>query len=340
VLTVSGGVSYSPTATEASKTFELAGFTFLGNGGFTADNPGSAPITGLKIHDNAFNDASVRAVVLAGMEFGVFYNNTFNNNYISVSVIGAGDGGWNYPHALGSANYPYFEDNTFGNGRGAFVFETGQGGRIAFRRNVINGYSCSGCEVFDIHGNQGDRGTVVSEVYHNTVGVGSSGTYRWMHHRGGQAVIMNNAISRNIAFHFTEYQSWGGNGICDPYPALDQIINSFYFNNTVGGSNQNPSYTQGGGSGSCGGGGEDAYIVLNREYWLPTAGLASARPSTCVASGNTYYGATDTDVIYKCTSTNTWTPYYVPYTYPHPLRSGGGPTPTPPTPPTNLRVTP
>ena len=24
--------------------------------------------------------------------------------------------------------------------------------------------------------------------------------------------------------------------------------------------------------------------------------------------------------LYKCTSTNTWEPYYTPYTYPHPLR--------------------
>jgi hypothetical protein len=29
--------------------------------------------------------------------------------------------------------------------------------------------------------------------------------------------------------------------------------------------------------------------------------------------------------LYKCTSTNTWTAYYTPYTYPHPLRGEGGP---------------
>jgi hypothetical protein len=338
VLSVTGGVSYSPTVAEASETFEVAGFTFLGNTGFTANNPNSSTaITGLKVHDNAYNNASVRAIVLMGMEFGVFYNNTFSGNYISVSVIGSGDQGWNYNHAFGSANYPYFEDNTFGNGTGAFIYETGQGGRIAFRHNTISGYACSGCEVFDLHGNQGDRGTVSSETYHNTVGLGS-GTYRWMHHRGGQAIIANNVVSSNVSFNFTEYRSWGGNGTCEPYAALDQINHSFYFHNTEAGSAANPSFTNGGNPGICGGGGEASYLVLNREYWLPTSGLASARPATCTANGNTYYGATDTDVIYKCTATNTWTPSYTPYTYPHPLRQGGSPSNTPPSAPTNLRI--
>lgn len=340
VLSVTGGVSYSPTVAEASKTFEVAGFTFVGNTGFTATNPNSStPITGLKIHDNAYNNASVRAIVLNGMEFGVFYSNTFSGNYISVSVMGAGNAGWNYSHAFGSANYAYFEDNTFGNGAGAFLFETGQGGRIAFRHNTVSGYACSGCEVFDMHGNDSLRGTVSAEVYDNTIGVGASGTYRWVHQRGGQAIIANNAVSRSIGFNFTEYRSWGGNGVCEPYPALDQINNSYYFHNTVAGSNQNPSYTNGGDPGICGGGGEASYIVLNREYWLPTSGLASARPTTCTANGNTYYGATDTDVIDKCTATNTWTPFFTPYTYPHPLRVGGSNT-LPPTAPTNLHVVP
>jgi hypothetical protein len=337
VLTVTGGVSYRPTVAEASKTFEVAGFTFIGNAGFSATNPNSStPITGLKIHDNAFNNASIRAIVLQGLEFGVFYSNTFSGNYISVSVIGAEDAGWNYPYGYGTANYPYFEDNTFGNGTGAFVFETGRGGRIVFRHNTINGYACSGCEVFDMHGHQGDRGTVSSEVYSNTVGVGSSGTYRWMHHRGGQAVVFNNTISRNIGFNFTEYRSWGGNGVCQAYPAQDQIRNSFYFNNIAGGSNRNPSYTNGGDPENCGGGGEGAYIVLNREYWLPAFGLDANRPSACTANGNTYYGTTDTDVIWKCTSTNNWTPFYTPYPYPHPLRAGGST--NPPAAPSNLRI--
>ncbi|HKW34950.1 MAG TPA: hypothetical protein VJN92_18210 [Candidatus Acidoferrum sp.] len=53
-------------------------------------------------------------------------------------------------------------------------------------------------------------------------------------------------------------------------------------------------------------------------------GLLSARPSTCKAGpgGNTPgvgYWATDTNTLYVCNLANTWTAYYTPYTYPHPL---------------------
>lgn len=62
-------------------------------------------------------------------------------------------------------------------------------------------------------------------------------------------------------------------------------------------------------------------------------GAASAKGATCTAGpgGNTPgvgYWATDESKLYVCTATNTWTTYYTPYTYPHPLVSG---TPDPPT---------
>ena len=71
-------------------------------------------------------------------------------------------------------------------------------------------------------------------------------------------------------------------------------------------------------------------------------GLLSARPSTCTAGlgGNTPgvgYWATDTNTLYVCNPTNTWTTYYTPFTYPHPLtQSSLG---TAPAPPTNLSAT-
>ena len=94
-------------------------------------------------------------------------------------------------------------------------------------------------------------------------------------------------------------------------------------------------------------------IVANRDYYLGTTnagtpisfngtvgvgtGLLSARPATCTK--NVAYFATDTNTLYQCSATNTWTPYYTPFTYPHPLVAGGTGTTPPPAPPTGLTGT-
>jgi hypothetical protein len=81
-------------------------------------------------------------------------------------------------------------------------------------------------------------------------------------------------------------------------------------------------------------------------------GTFAKRPSTCSAGpGGTYYTsptgsygvgyfATDTNSgngeLYVCSSANTWTPIYQPYSYPHPLVSGSSTTTTAPPAPLNL----
>jgi hypothetical protein len=94
----------------------------------------------------------------------------------------------------------------------------------------------------------------------------------------------------------------------------------------------------------------DSVSVENRDYYLQlpnynetatfngTAGigqgLASAKPSTCTPSVG--WWATDTNTLYRCATTNTWAPYYTPYTYPHPLTQGSSSSGTLPSAPTNL----
>lgn len=101
------------------------------------------------------------------------------------------------------------------------------------------------------------------------------------------------------------------------------------------------------------------HIVESRDYYTyrssfnGTAGVGegplSSRPSTCTVGVG--YWATDQGEwnskksgpdgqLYRCTATNTWSLYYVPYAYPHPLQQGGGSNPTTPAAPTNLRIVP
>ena len=75
------------------------------------------------------------------------------------------------------------------------------------------------------------------------------------------------------------------------------------------------------------------HMLENRDFYNYTAGfngtsglgrgILASRPSTCDAL--TAYFATDTNTLYQCSSANTWTSYYTPYTYPHPLRGAGSP---------------
>jgi hypothetical protein len=96
------------------------------------------------------------------------------------------------------------------------------------------------------------------------------------------------------------------------------------------------------------------HIVANRDYYTyrapfdGTAGVGEGplanRPITC--SPGVGYWATDQGEwnskragadgqLYMCSAVNTWSVYYIPFSYPHPLQGAGG---TPPAAPTNLQV--
>jgi hypothetical protein len=75
---------------------------------------------------------------------------------------------------------------------------------------------------------------------------------------------------------------------------------------------------------------EPQVLRENRDYYVYTtsftgasgvgSGLLANRPATCTPK--VAYWATDTKTLYQCASANTWTSYYTPYRYPHPLVGG------------------
>jgi hypothetical protein len=101
------------------------------------------------------------------------------------------------------------------------------------------------------------------------------------------------------------------------------------------------------------------HVINDRDFYneapsfAGTSGVGSGpianRPATCSqgvaywatneGSWNTTLPANTSGRLYTCTATNTWTVYYTPYTYPHPLlgATGNAPLPAPPA-PSNLIV--
>lgn len=64
------------------------------------------------------------------------------------------------------------------------------------------------------------------------------------------------------------------------------------------------------------------------------SGLLAARPSSGLVAGVGYW-ATDTQTLYVATNATTWSTYYTPYTYPHPLTAAASPLTSAPT---NVRI--
>ena len=78
-------------------------------------------------------------------------------------------------------------------------------------------------------------------------------------------------------------------------------------------------------SGSYGGKESATGEMRGPGYWLVSAGDAGSCTNLTgyVGDINTYpTRKTISGTLYKCTATNTWTSYYTPLTYPHPLRGG------------------
>jgi hypothetical protein len=239
--------------------------------------------------------------------------------------------------------------------------------------------------LFQHHGNQSsDPGGFGAELYGNKIIAGNTqhmdtGFYV---PRGGRSVAFYNAASWTTPSYDVriyvreEHQDIDGPGAAiDPVNGQPQHVSGTYFwSNTKNGSAMiptaditltsnnpdDPDYNR-------------VVPTADQDFWVETTpfdgtsgvgcGTLTDRPKTCTTGVG--YWATDQNcsatigmigahpstplagTLYKCAATNSWTAYYTPYTYPHPLRTDCVAYPTlcdapsaatPPAPPKGLRV--
>ena len=278
-----------------------------------------------------------------GSANNIYFEDNTVSGTIYMTIMGGGAGRY-------SARY-----NTITTGSGwQHIFDI-HGNQHGADPGGYHNYSMMGNEIYS---NQITRGAGTSEI-------------SLMDHRGGKALIFYNNVTSTGTVQGQNREECL-DSICppatNPIDGTPQKVNSsYYWNNRKNATTLitilntqndcNPGTCPGPPWYACSA--EDG-IAANREYWNYTAsfdgttgmgcGTLASRPATCTtgvgywatdqscANTNNMVGVKPTTPIsgtlYKCTAPNTWTAYYTPYTYPHPLRGEM------PKPPPNVRIVP
>lgn len=309
------------------------------------------PSTQWTIGDTISGVTSGKTATLQGIGIAGAYNASLRTYFIK-DRSGTFTGGETLTNGTYTATYSEISNNVG-------YMMTGQGGSLVMRYNSINLALNKDNQMMDIHGLQSMTGAtsdrtcneysaVKAEIYGNIWTNNSVAVAYWVVHRGSWLLMFNNPISGT---HPTVPRPRAHEYSCDTCQSNSSAIrwsqhiqNTYSFNNQYNGT-EAPYYididdcaTAGGyeitenidfwnynanalnGTTqkgiNCGSAAPTASASEGDGYWQTTASPCSAPPTT-LSNMKTY---TQAGRFWKYTG-GTWTAYYTPYTYPHPLRN-------------------
>jgi hypothetical protein len=279
---------------------------------------GSYSLTQFRFDHNKINLGKTQ-LWIGGSVYGCIDHNQSINGDRGILLVGDSSHAWSRPIEAGTANAMFIEDNTFTNDNNApcdlnqAIYHQ-DGARSVTRHNTFdgtaytNGYTC----FYDSHGNWGPnindyRGQPICEAYNNTFKCYQA--YNLVTLRGGSNIWHDNTFtvlhgSRPAVITLTEEEDWQTqlfNPLKTTWNADDQIMNSFFWNNTYNGGAlalDTLTHPQ-----------DAAFIQENRDYWMHAPQATGGR---CV-----YTGRIGGPESFISTGPNAYH-LYTPYIYPHP----------------------